>query len=88
MTLPTAEEILAAWQSIDRDGPGSPTTIGLAALARFDPTLQGVLQRFSALGPGRLADLLQGKELAEAILCATLIYGLNLGIRIGEARKP
>lgn len=84
VTPPTPEEIRAAWESIDRDGPAAGTTIHLAALAMTDPTLSGVLGRMKDSHVARITP--ETKLFAEAMLQGALIYGLNMGIRIGEAR--
>lgn len=85
MTPPTSEEIRAAWESIDRDVPMAVWTFHLAALAINDPTLAGVLLRMRESHVAKLTP--ETKMFADAMLSGALIYGLNLGIRIGEARR-
>jgi hypothetical protein len=84
MTPPTSEEIAQAHRDIDADGPVASTTLHLAALAMSDPTLKGILLRMKESQVVNFDPKL--KAFAEAMLNGTLISGLNLGIRIGEAR--
>jgi hypothetical protein len=81
---PTAGEVHEAWKGIDADGPGARNTLHLAALAITDPVLRQVLRNMRESYLAKFDPNLE--RFAEAMLTGALIYGLNLGIRIGEAR--
>lgn len=81
MQIPTSEEIRAAHAAIDREGPVADTTAGLSLLAIRDPTLKAIVERWrSAIPANENALAIHG------LLVGALISGLNLGVRIGEAR--
>lgn len=84
MTPPTAEEIAQAHREVDRDGPQAAATLNLAALVLQNPTLKGILGRMKASPIVNLDPQLA--VYADAMLNGAMISGLNLGIRIGEAR--
>lgn len=84
MRAPSYQEVLAAYQGIDADGPSAPGTLRLAALAMTDPILRKVLRNMRESYVTKFDPKLE--MFAEAMLTGALIYGLNLGIRIGEAR--
>jgi len=79
MTIPTTEEIQAAHDEVDVEGPASETTIALAQLALTDPHLKAFVDGVCGAAP----DLI-----TRSAVMGALIGGLNLGIRIGEARPP
>lgn len=84
MTPPTAVEVQEAWRGIDVDGPEAPGTMRLALLAVANPVLRQVLKNMRESHVAKLDPKLE--LFAEAMLSGALIYGLNLGLRIGEAR--
>lgn len=88
MTIPTREEVHKAWEGITKDGPSAPGTLGLAFLAVKNPIISGVIENMRKSHVARMNS--ETQLFADAMLAGALIYGLNLGLRIGEARaqKP
>lgn len=84
MTAPTRDEIQSGYDAITRDGPGAEITAELGLLAIRDPLLKDALDRMVknaiALGLDKSPLGLQGT------LSGALIYGLHLGLHIGESR--
>lgn len=76
MTYPTAEEIRAAREAIDRDGPIANTTMSLCAIVLSDPIFKAIRVR---LRPG-------SSPVDEAVIMSAIATGLNYGLRIGELR--
>lgn len=93
MVIPTSEEILAAYEAITADGPfdgPSAPTMDLIMLMGTDPLLAATLERTVGLldtfieegsffGVGR-------EDSKRAFVASCIVKGLNLGVRIGEAR--
>lgn len=88
MTIPTREEVHKAWEGITKDGPSAPGTLALAMLAIDNPILRAVLANMRNSFVAQINE--ETRLFADAMLTGALIYGLNLGLRIGEARaqKP
>lgn len=97
MKAPTPEEIHYGYDKITEDGPVwaniSTITSDLAVLATFNPQIKDTLNRM--LFGGLRANLFRlsadglgadGHGGAYAALCGALIFGLHLGLHIGEAR--
>jgi hypothetical protein len=83
MKLPTAEEIQHAYEAITRDGPAADDTIGLGIAAVKDQHLKAFVDRLvTHLVPALGCD----KDLLRGALSGAMIYGLNVGLRIGEMR--
>jgi hypothetical protein len=77
MELPTREELRKALEWYDRDGP-QPVAASIDASPELSAMVRGQVQVIEDLGLGnmRLSDIVK----------SGLTLGLNLGIRIGEAR--
>lgn len=89
LILPTSEEIAAAHDEVEQEGAESETIMGLAQLALADPHLSAFVQGIVG-NEGKALGFTQpsSKEfvLFRSAIMGVLIGGLNLGIRIGEAR--
>jgi hypothetical protein len=87
MTAPTPDEIKAGYDAITRDGPAARITGELGLLAIRDPLLRGTLDRMvkNAIALGLVGDHPAGLQ---GTLSGALIYGLHLGLHIGESRRP
>lgn len=86
MRSPTAEEIVAGWAGITEDGPGAQITHELSLLVCTDPVLATVVTRM--VGGAKLVGLLDlDEEMLKAVLCGALVYGLHMGMYIGEKRE-
>jgi len=81
MNYPTPEEIRAAHDAINADGPMAETTIRLSAIVLNDPVLRGIVNRWTHHAADRGHNIPGAAALASAI--AT---GLNYGLRIHEQR--
>lgn len=77
MTIPTDEEIRAAYDAIIEDGPMAEATLHLGFLCTKNPVLRQWLDRVTEHTP----------LVSRASLMAALVAGLNYGLRIGEARS-
>jgi len=76
---PTIAEIRLGYDGITADGPGARITEELSRLTVEDPHIADTISRMI-----RAAQTL-GIPLRE-LLSGALIYGLHLGLHIGEAR--
>ena len=89
MILPSNEEIAAAHDEVEKEGADSETIMGLAQLALSDPHLSAFVQGVCG-NEGKSLGFTQpsSKEFVmfRSAIMGVLIGGLNLGIRIGEAR--
>lgn len=89
MQIPTSDEIKRGYDGITADGRHAEITTGLSLLVGFNPQLQDTLYRLYAAAIGmKLAALTTegGEKGFQGMLCGALIYGLHLGLHIGEAR--
>lgn len=75
MTIPTPDEIRAAYDEITKEGPAAESTTRLGVLAMKDAVLRQFVFRVEA-----------ATMLDRAAIQGAVMYGLNLGLRIGEAR--
>ncbi len=84
---PTAEELRYGHECITSSGPASEIVHELSLLAALSPYLRDVLTRLKA---GEKMLRKEGIQSAAAIeegtVAGALIYGLHLGLCIGEAR--
>lgn len=89
LILPSNEEIAAAHDDVEKEGAESETIMGLAQLALSDPHLAAFVQGVCG-NEGKALGFTQpsSKEfiMFRSAIMGVLIGGLNLGIRIGEAR--
>ena len=84
MTPPTHEEIQSAYDKITADGSDALITEQLGVLAITDPLLRECIKRMVA---AVLALRLHEREVTmEGTLSGALIYGLHMGIYIGQNR--
>lgn len=89
MILPSNEEIQAAHNEVDAEGAEAETTMGLAKLALQDPHLLAFVDNVCKTTGKQLGIVEPSRTefvLFRSAIMGTLIGGLNLGIRIGEAR--
>jgi hypothetical protein len=88
LIIPNGEEIDAARVDVDEEGPASETTMGLAQLALTDPHLKQFVEDVCADTGKALGIVQSGEKFLQfrSAVTGALICGLNLGIRIGEAR--
>lgn len=92
MQAPTPEEVSYGYDKITEDGPvwagKSTITTDLTILAMWNPQLKDTVDRM--LLSGLRGDLIRlgadGPGGVYAALCGALIFGLHLGLHIGEAR--
>lgn len=91
MEIPTADEIKAAYDGITRDGKEAQWTQALVMLVMMDDLMLETVERHIALLDVFLEDrgAFRSTELNTkyAIITASIVKGLNLGLRIGEARN-
>ena len=90
MTIPTPEEIESAHKVIEEEGTPSPTTRELAELAVKDAHLAAYIdQMYASVAPAFDGNtgVKESQMIVRSVLTATLIGGLHLGVRIGEARE-
>lgn len=87
MNYPTMDEINRAHDAITAAGRDAPDTMALSMLVVMHPGLRESTRLKSQLmdiawsAGGTHADLIK-----EGTISALTVYGLNLGLRIGEAR--
>ena len=79
MTYPTADEIRAAHEAIERDGPMANTTLQICALIQRDPILRAIVRRLLGAAAG-------SSIVDEALILGAIATGLNYGLRIHEQR--
>jgi hypothetical protein len=87
--VPTTEEVKIGYDGITNDGQGAKITAELSWLAATDPRIRDTLKRMRETGLRLLdAHVTRGERLAilEGVTAGALIYGLHMGLHIGEAR--
>lgn len=89
MKLPTQKEMEDAHSAISREGPMAETTLKLGKLAQESAVLRGWVERVVSglVGTAKDAPESADSPLWHGALTGALISGLNLGLRIGEARQ-
>jgi hypothetical protein len=90
LTTPTAEEIEGAHKLVEEEGPQSQTTRELSELAVRNPHLAAFIdQMYASIGPAFDGNtgVKESQIIVRSVLTATLVGGLGLGVRIGEARE-
>jgi hypothetical protein len=80
MNYPPPEEIRAAHDAINADGPAAETAIRLGAMVLHDPVLRRIVNRMA-----REVDQ-SVRRPTEATVLAGIVTGLNYGLRIHEQR--
>jgi hypothetical protein len=83
MNYPTTEEIQKAFDGITADGEKAPVTADICSLIMTDPNLRETL--FLTTEAGELVLLGDSGRMAFILSC--LAKGLNIGLRISEARS-
>lgn len=89
MRIPSEQEIREAHAAIVAEGAMSEATLGLGMVALRDPTVRAIVTgnideafRMIKSGPEDIAKLT-----TRSLLMSMMMSGLNLGLRIGEARS-
>jgi hypothetical protein len=77
MIFPTPEELRAAHDSIEKDGPNANTTMALSILILRDPHLKAVVDRLTPIG---------APMVSQGIIMAAIATGLNYALRVHEQR--
>lgn len=83
MKIPTAAELAEAHRAINDGGPHAPETLALSLLCMTDPTLRPIIDRLSAVQ--EVSGL--GVLVTKAQIVSAVVTGLNIALRIGEARE-
>jgi hypothetical protein len=84
MKAPTTAEVKRGYDGITADGEGAEITMDLSLLAVTNPLIADTISRMvrAAAALGVQGDYLQ----VQGLLCGALVYGLHMGLHIGEAR--
>ena len=85
LTAPTAEEIAYGYDKITEDGPSAEITLELSVLALRNPQLADTIRRMMTNKIAR--EAVKDTATLQAVIMGALIYGLHLGLHIGEARR-
>jgi hypothetical protein len=93
MITPTAEEILAAREAIDRDGSMCELNVMLGVLVASNEPLRNYCQRMAEHAPAMIGALRQSKPshipdamALEVFVRGVFMGGMNYGLRIAEQR--
>jgi hypothetical protein len=86
MTLPTYEEIEAAWRAINEAGPMAHDTVDLSMLATKNSRLAGAVRRMADVHVKALGVDPSNADMARALIMGAMVTGLNYGLRISDAR--
>ena len=84
MKYPTKEEVQAAYDALTEDGPGADVTMGLNMLVVMNPLLRETTAKKMKMVKAIVSTC--DDLLLEGFITGLTVYGLNLGLRIGEAR--
>jgi hypothetical protein len=85
MDCPTPDEIKAAYDAITADGPRAEITHKLSIAAVMNPQLRDTIERM--VTAAFQLGLVDSKDGMRGSLSGALIYGLHLGLHIGQQRK-
>ena len=90
MKAPLPSEIKAAHAAIAAEGPAAPITLGLNLLALQDPYIRSwlanVMAQLPPVAAGVPGQVLPPTLVLRGALQGAIMWGINMGLRIGEAR--
>jgi hypothetical protein len=86
LRMPTAEEIDRAWREIDDAGPDAHDTMELSLLTLKNKRMNDIVGRLAAIHLAAMNLGPESRTLAETMVRACIMTGLNYGLRIGDER--